>query len=138
MTFPVLLTKLARPRPPAHVVARGELWRVLSTTVHAGQRITFICAPAGYGKSTLVSTWLEHTQIGPVAWLSLDAHDDHLDQFLATLQAAIAQIYPDINLAAGRSPLLQGDAAYRVFCINLLNAVAAAARLSPHHEPADP
>ena len=51
-------------------------------------------APAGYGKSTLVASWLE-TCGCPSAWLSLDEDDNALPQFLSYLTAAIRTIFPD-------------------------------------------
>jgi LuxR family maltose regulon positive regulatory protein len=51
-------------------------------------------APAGFGKTTLVSSWLEACDC-PSAWLSLDENDDDLDLFLTYLLAAIRSMFPD-------------------------------------------
>ena len=59
-------------------------------------------APAGYGKTTLLSTWLETCNI-PNAWLSLDEHDDDLAIFVTNLVGAVHTIFPaaaDTTLAA--------------------------------------
>ena len=53
-----------------------------------------VCAPAGYGKSTLVSQWLEEID-WPSAWLSLDTHDNDLRLFLAYFVAAVQTIFPE-------------------------------------------
>ena len=48
-------------------------------------------APAGYGKSTLVSSWLDALD-EPSAWLSLDEQDDDLRQFLSYVIAAVQTV----------------------------------------------
>jgi LuxR family maltose regulon positive regulatory protein len=63
--------------------------------------LTLVSAPAGFGKSTLVSQWLE-VQDEPSAWLSLDASDSDLLTFLNHLVAAIRTAFPEscTNIAA--------------------------------------
>ncbi|MBU2613929.1 AAA family ATPase, partial [Patescibacteria group bacterium] len=56
--------------------------------------LTLVCAPAGYGKSTLLSNWLE-TCDAPNCWLSLDEADNDLRQFLSYLVAAVQDVFPD-------------------------------------------
>lgn len=56
--------------------------------------LTLISAPAGYGKSTLVSCWLDASDV-PSAWVSLDDGDDDLRQFLSYFVAAVQIIFPD-------------------------------------------
>ena len=45
-----------------------------------GRKLTLISAPAGFGKTTLVSEWLASCQ-QPAAWLSLDEGDNDLSVF---------------------------------------------------------
>jgi len=56
-----------------------------------------VTAPAGYGKSTLVSCWLESCDL-PAAWLSLDETDNDFHLFLSYLLAAVQTVSP----AAGK------------------------------------
>ncbi|MDX2465089.1 MAG: hypothetical protein QNK31_11345, partial [Porticoccus sp.] len=56
--------------------------------------LTLLSAPAGYGKSTLVSCWLE-TLDSPTAWVSLDEYDNDLPFFMAYLLTAVNNIFPD-------------------------------------------
>jgi LuxR family maltose regulon positive regulatory protein len=58
--------------------------------------LTLVSAPAGYGKSTLVSSWLE-TLDCPAIWLSLDENDSDLAVFLSYFIAAIQTEFPDIG-----------------------------------------
>jgi LuxR family maltose regulon positive regulatory protein len=58
------------------------------------QRLTLVSAPAGYGKSTLVSHWLE-TREGSGAWLSLDETDGDIRVFLRYVVAAVETVFPE-------------------------------------------
>jgi LuxR family transcriptional regulator, maltose regulon positive regulatory protein len=56
-------------------------------------RIVLIRAPAGYGKTSLLAQWAEADD-RPVAWISLDRHDDDPIVVLTHLAAAIDRIEP--------------------------------------------
>ena len=88
----VLETKLRRPVGSSLHVARPRLLQQL--TASADRRVMLLSAPAGYGKTSLVSSWLA-AHDGAYAWLSLDEHDDDLQTFLIYLVAAIRSAYPD-------------------------------------------
>jgi LuxR family maltose regulon positive regulatory protein len=60
---------------------------------------TLVSAPAGFGKTTLVSEWIQQLDI-PTAWLSLDADDDDLHRFLTYFVTALQHIAPDIGVEA--------------------------------------
>ena len=56
--------------------------------------LTLVCAPAGFGKSTLLSAWLE--TCAPLhAWVSLDENDNNLTVFLSYFVAAIQSMFPE-------------------------------------------
>jgi LuxR family transcriptional regulator, maltose regulon positive regulatory protein len=93
---PVLATKLRRPSTPLLLIARPRLLDQLSTYVD--RRLILISAPAGYGKTALISHWLDATA-GAYAWLSLDEQDNDLATFLLYLVAAIRGAYPDAMAA---------------------------------------
>lgn len=57
--------------------------------------LTLVSAPAGYGKSTLVSCWIESCVV-PGAWVSLDESDNDLRLFLTYMVSAIENISPDV------------------------------------------
>jgi LuxR family maltose regulon positive regulatory protein len=104
MTTPLLATKLYIPPPRPGAVPRPRLLDRLNEGLqHA---LTLISAPAGYGKSTLVSAWVQELQF-PAAWLSLDDGDGDPSRFLSYLVAALRTIVPHIGdgvLAALQSP----------------------------------
>jgi LuxR family transcriptional regulator, maltose regulon positive regulatory protein len=87
--------KLLRPWLPADVLSRPRLLRRLNDALD--RPLTLVVAPAGYGKSTALAQWTSGLRL-PVAWLTLDADDNHLPRFLAHLIAALQSVVP----AAGR------------------------------------
>jgi LuxR family maltose regulon positive regulatory protein len=98
MSSPILATKLFIPPPPPKVVLRPRLIERLNEGHPAGRTlgVTLISAPAGFGKTTLVSEWI--TSCGrPAAWLSLDEGDNDSTHFLTYLVAALRTIAPNIG-----------------------------------------
>jgi len=57
---PVLATKLFAPARRPQLVARPRLVEQLDTTLEAGHRLSLVSAPAGFGKTILLSDWLTH------------------------------------------------------------------------------
>jgi LuxR family maltose regulon positive regulatory protein len=97
----LLTTKLYIPPPRVELVTRLRLVERLNKGLHG--KLTLVSAPAGFGKTTLVSEWVEHLQQddpkesqskNKIAWLSLDENENELSRFLAYLVAAL-------NKAAG-------------------------------------
>ena len=97
VSSPLLATKLHRSRASAALVPRPRLLEAL--TAGLTQRLTLISAPAGYGKTTLVTQWLDSLD-RPSAWISLDEHDGELATFLSYLLAAVRSVYPDAGRAS--------------------------------------
>ncbi|MBN2148253.1 MAG: hypothetical protein JW726_12750, partial [Anaerolineales bacterium] len=64
-----------------------------------GRKLTLVSAPAGFGKTTLVSAWVAGCG-QPVAWLSLDEGDNDPTRFLTYLVAALQALAPDIGAGA--------------------------------------
>jgi LuxR family transcriptional regulator, maltose regulon positive regulatory protein len=104
MSTPILATKLYVPPPRPRVVLRPRLIERLNEGLH--RRLTLVSAPAGFGKTTLISGWVAGCQ-RPAAWLSLDEGDSDPTRFLSYLVAALQTIAPNIGegvLGALRSP----------------------------------
>src|SRR5216110_375168 len=93
MPTPILATKLYIPRLRPHVVIRPRLIERLNEGLH--RNLTLIAAPAGFGKTTLVSAWVAGCD-RQVAWLSLDEGDSDPILFLMYLIAALQTIAPNI------------------------------------------
>jgi len=82
----LLATKFLRPAPDPRAIDRGRLLSRLDR--RPGKRLVTVTAPAGYGKTTLVSQWCDQ-QDEPVAWLSLDANDDEPHRFWQYIAGAL-------------------------------------------------
>src|SRR5215470_4674367 len=94
MPTPILATKLYISRPRPNVVSRPRLLERLNEGLHC--RLILISAPAGFGKTTLVSEWVAGIERS-AAWLSLDAGDNDPTRFLTYLVAAVQTIAPTIG-----------------------------------------
>src|SRR5574341_1421771 len=88
MSTPILATKLYIPPTRPQLVPRPRLIERLSEGLRRTPGVTLISAPAGFGKTTLVSEWVAGCE-RPVAWLSLDEGDNDPARFLTYLVAAL-------------------------------------------------
>ena len=88
---PPLATKLHVPQPPLQLVRRPHLVERLQQAVE--RPLTLIAAPAGFGKTTLLSTWLEHAPVS-AAWISLERGDDDLTRFWSYVFTALERVHP--------------------------------------------
>ncbi|MGD9100010.1 MAG: AAA family ATPase, partial [Anaerolineae bacterium] len=108
MNTPLLTTKLYIPPLRPDLVPRPRLIEQLNEGLRQnygfGRKLTLISAPAGFGKTTLVSEWIEKLEIR-TAWLSLDEGDNDPTRFLAYLVAALRTI--EANIAQGALNALQ-------------------------------
>lgn len=112
MSLPILQTKLYAPRRPRQtkVVNRPRLTAKLAAGLVG--KVTLIAAPAGFGKSTLLSEWMaararaEHATAGtvaaapPVAWLTLDPDDNDPVRFLTYLIASLQKFGGTVGATA--------------------------------------
>ena len=120
----LLATKLYVPRPQPGFVPRPRLVQALSQGLARGR--VLICAPAGFGKTSLLADWARGGG-RPVAWLGLDAGDNDPARFWRYVVAALDQAQPGI---AGRLGALLGPPAPRSFeglVTALINELAAQA-----------
>jgi ATP/maltotriose-dependent transcriptional regulator MalT len=87
----IVLSKLYPPPMAPDTILRERLLQ-LAPTVSCNPA-TLVSAPAGYGKSTLVSHWLQQMECKS-AWLSLDSTESDFTQFLSYVVAALRGAYP--------------------------------------------
>ena len=97
----LLATKLHVPRPQPGFVPRPRLVQALSEGL--ARRRVLICAPAGFGKTSLLADWARSAG-RPVAWLGLDAGDNDPARFWRYVVAALDRAQPGI--AGHLGPLL--------------------------------
>lgn len=109
-------TKLNRPCLPVDLVRRPRLTSWLQQ--RRERPLTLVSAPAGYGKTTLISCWLEAVDF-PASWISLDEGDNDAEIFLSYLVAAILKIFPN-SMAETQALLLVTPLPPIVTIVNLL------------------
>lgn len=94
----LLTTKLYIPPHRPNWVYRLRLLERLNDSLHNGCKLTLVSAPAGFGKTTLVTEWVDHLssaskhdqqELIHTAWLSLDEGDNEPVVFFAYLAAAV-------------------------------------------------
>lgn len=109
--IPLLTTKLYMPPARPDLVARPRLLERLNAAVQ--RKLTLLSAPAGFGKTTLLSAW-RAIQLGntmPMAWVSLDVEDNDLSRFwnyvIASLSTIAPQTGPQVTGQAAGSLLSQ-------------------------------
>ena len=122
--MPVLATKLFIPRLRPRAVPRPRLVVRLREGLHSGRKLTLISAPAGFGKTTLLSEWIADAQRRDprvrVGWLSLDESDNDPSRFLTYLVSALQRADPAISSEAQTLPLTSFEPALTA----LINEVA--------------
>jgi LuxR family maltose regulon positive regulatory protein len=107
----LLTTKLYIPPARPELVSRPRLIKRLNEGLH--RKLTLISAPAGFGKTTLVTEWLEDMRgdvkeeiqtENKIAWLSLDENDNDYARLLTYFATALNQ-YEGIKTAIGDEAL---------------------------------
>lgn len=123
MVGPLLESKIHRPRERAGLVARNVLFERLDAAADAS--VVLVSAPAGFGKTTLVTQWLAGGRRA-VAWLSVDVRDNEPVMFWRYVVAALRTVAPDVGTdAVGQleSPQASVEAALASL-VNDLHALA--------------
>lgn len=122
MFAPLLTTKLYLPPGRPNLAPRRRLVERLAAGLQGP--LTLISAPAGYGKTTLMSEWrLTQGADYPLAWLALDREDNDPLRFLTYLTAALGALRPGLGketLAALQAPQPPPPAALLTALINEL------------------
>jgi LuxR family maltose regulon positive regulatory protein len=149
----LLTTKLYIPPPLPNLVERPRLVKRLDEGLRLGHRLTLISAPAGFGKTTLLSEWIhsgvsskeygvrgEYEPVGEMsptphsllptprfAWLSLDEGDNDLTRFLTYFIAALNRAEgTEATIGEGALGMLQSpQPPTEALLTSLINEVAA-------------
>ncbi len=93
----MLLTKLHIPSAGNNIVHRSELSEKLNPGL--SRKLILVSAPAGFGKTTVVSDWIDQNKI-PAAWFSLDNGDNDPAIFLSYVISGIQSIHKEFGLSA--------------------------------------
>ncbi len=139
MSIPILKTKLYIPPPPPELVSRPRLLKQLDEGLT--RKLTLISAPAGFGKTTLVTEWLASTDQGrgrqaeeeifhpssfrlypaKVAWLSLGESNNDPLRFWAYVIAALDTLQDNIGQSALELLLAPQPSTFEAFLTLLIN-----------------
>ena len=120
-TIPILRTKIMQPRPHPETTPRSALEQRLQNSLSG--KLVLISAPAGYGKTTLLTRTLVASPF-PVAWLSLDERDNQPQRFGSYLISALQTVFPgagETALAMLKSPQTPP---FDLILVELLNDLA--------------
>lgn len=122
MTTILLQTKLYVPPTRSDLVSRPSLIGRLSAGLDGN--FTLVSAPAGFGKTTLLSQWTANLD-RPVAWVSLDRGDNDYIRFWSHVIAALQSVYANLGdaaLSALNTPQHQGPST-EAMLIGLINEI---------------
>ncbi len=124
MALPLVETKLHVPPERPGLVARPRL--ITRLGVGACGRLTLVAAPAGFGKTTLLASWLSRaSEDRTVAWLSLDAAESDPAAFWTGVVAAVRDAMPGVGDRA-MEILTASPASLDLVLSTLLNELAGA------------
>ena len=92
VTPPIDRSRIVAPSVPANFISRKHLFHLFETGLPG---VTVVAAPAGYGKSSLVSQWAENSDL-PTVWLAINP-EDSIQSFFAHVLAAIRVKFPNFG-----------------------------------------
>ena len=136
MSLPLLTTKFNLPPANPSLVRRARLSGLLDEGLLSGHLLTLVCAPTGYGKTTLVSQWVHQHEAADsrvaaptrrFIWLTLDPGDNDLARFISYLVAALQQVRAAVGqgtLAALQNVRSTSPRVLATLLINDLSALA--------------
>ncbi len=130
MDRPLLTTKLHVPALRANLVPRPRLVERLNDGLRDQHRLILVCAPAGFGKTTLLGEWIQSLPEGEgpaprVAWITLDEGDNDPARFSAYLVAALRQLDEAVGQASTGALALAGSLLHEAQLVELINQLAA-------------
>lgn len=120
-SYPLLATKLFIPKLRSAIINRNRLTDRLNDGLQ--NKLTLICAPAGFGKTTLLIDWISKNN-WPVAWVSLDQTESDPLCFIKYLTGALQTIEKNIGESTQSMLEAPGDFHIEPIIMNLINDVS--------------
>ncbi|MBN1220897.1 MAG: hypothetical protein JXM69_18385 [Anaerolineae bacterium] len=117
--FSYLATKLHIPPTPPSLVPRPRLIQQLNQSIQ--YKLLLVSAPAGYGKTTMLSDWSQRSE-WPVAWVSLDGADNDPIRFWSYVITALDKLGADLESILDLLQATHTDSTYHL--TGLINALA--------------
>ena len=130
--MPLLRTKVHIPASRQDLAHRPHLLKRLDEGLRPDNKLILVSAPAGYGKTTLLTAWIRSLDL-PTAWLSLGRADNDPVRFWRYVSATLQRLEIEIPEALAESSLLgmqsAGPFPTRAVLTGLINALAKLSRL---------
>ncbi len=123
----LLTTKIQIPPLSPNTIRRTRLLDALDRGLHPNIRLTLLSAPAGYGKTTLLSAWVLDRGLS-TAWISLDESDNDPIRFMSYLLAALEGVIPSANFPAPAGETLSEDEIQQQILIPIINQLGQSPR----------
>ena len=114
----MLRTKLNKPNPTSKLIFRKELIDLLEKGKE--KKLTLVSAPAGYGKSTAISQWIDHSRL-PCFWYSLDKSDNDTNNFLQYTIAGIQSVHSNIGAEAIKLMESNSSPSFETIATHIIN-----------------
>jgi len=114
----MLKTKLNKPNPTSKLIFRKELIDLLENGKE--KKLTLVSAPAGYGKSTAISQWIDYSRL-PYLWYSLDRSDNDTNNFLQYTIAGIQSVYNNIGAEAIKLMESNSSPSFETIATHIIN-----------------
>jgi LuxR family maltose regulon positive regulatory protein len=127
MSGPLIATKILIPPARPDLVPRPQLLRLMDAALERPHGLILVSAPAGFGKTTLVTEWLHHCK-RPAAWLSLDRDDNEPARFWRYVVAALQTVDPGLGETARAALEAPQFPPQEELIASILNDLAAARR----------
>ena len=134
MRYPHSSRKVAAPQLSSSILHRSSLITKLDALVHDKKsdncNVILLCAPAGYGKTTLLADFAAQTAL-PCCWYELDQADIDTRLFIETLVESIHHQFPHFNpslkaLVEGYAPSIVSHRSTSLESRTLVKALVAA------------
>lgn len=123
-----LTPKIVLPKKPSNIIERYHL--ELQLDEQAEKRLILFKAPAGYGKTTLLNSWLQK-RFSNIAWISLDESDNNPISFWTYVVTSIAKTTPFENYQQLLQLLHnQTQTSFEIFIYSLIEEIS---KLEPLH-----
>ncbi|RPI84456.1 MAG: hypothetical protein EHM41_13340 [Chloroflexi bacterium] len=123
----LITTKFHIPLTRGRMTSRSHLEARLDEILLLGCRLVLVTAPAGFGKSTLISTWLKNQDVR-YAWLSLDSGDNEPRQFLSYFVGSLQKIDASLGISQMNriqtADLADSEAVYADVMATLVNEIS--------------
>jgi LuxR family maltose regulon positive regulatory protein len=123
----LVATKLHVPAGRPGMVARSEL--VARLVAGSECKLALLCAPAGWGKTMLLSEWYaSEDEERPFAWVSLDPSDDDPVRFWSYVIGAVRTVESELGASALAALPMAGPALVDTVVAPMVNELAALSR----------